>query len=335
MKPIFLCLTVILTNAGSAFAADEVYAAPSADDVRGKVLVWAAEQPGLSAERQEALRKLWTWEGDGPTPNALLDRVIESFTLLHPDVAKLVQEPATASASSSLFESSNPFFKANLGLYLGRLLMERRMYDEALDRLSAVEPREAVDPAALFFHRAVAAQGVLDVKQALDDLDSLLNHTESVPVRYSSTAVLMQAELQNVREKSLGEVARMMSDSERRLELGRAGQKVQGVQEKIIANLDELIKKIEAQAGGGGGGGSGRNNSNESSSPANDSVVKGTTAPGTTDPKKLSKDGEWGNMTEKEQTQAKNLINRNFPSHYRQAIETYFKKLANRPAPGK
>ena len=57
------------------------------------------------------------------------------------------------------------------------------------------------------------------------------------------------------------------------------------------------------------------------------------TAPGETDKKKFSKEGQWGDMPDKQQAEAKNLINRNFPSHYRQAIETYFKKLANRTAP--
>jgi hypothetical protein len=108
---------------------------------------------------------------------------------------------------------------------------------------------------------------------------------------------------------------------------------VQGVQERIVSELDELIKKIEAQQSGGGGGGGNSSNSNDSSGPAGDSSVKGATAPGETDKKKFSKEGQWGDLPEKEQAAAKNLINRNYPAHYRQAIETYFKKLANRPAP--
>jgi hypothetical protein len=195
-----------------------------------------------------------------------------------------------------------------------------------------VDIKEAVDPACLLFHKAVAAQALLEIKPALESLDALLTRTENVPIRYSATAILMQAELQNLREKSLGEVAKLMSDSERRLDLGRAGEKVQGVQDRIIANLDELIKKLEAQGGGGGGGGSGQNNSNQSGSPANDSQVKGSTAPGTTDPKKLSKEGAWGNLPEAEQAKAKNMIYRNFPSHYRHAIDAYSKKLAGRAA---
>lgn len=321
----------------SASAADEVYAAPRIDDVRSKVLVWAAEQPGVDAPRQDALQKLWTGDA-APTADDALDRVIDSFALLHEGVARMIDEARNGkpiSASTELLANGSPFFKANVGLYLGRTFVERRMYDEAMDALTAADIKEVVDPACLLFHRAVAAQGILEIKPALESLDALLKRTENVPVRYSTTAVLMQTELQNLREKSLGEVAKLMSDSERRLDLGRAGEKVQGVQDRIIANLDELIKKMESQGGGGGGGGDGQNNSNQSSSPAGDSKVKGATGPGLTDPKKLSKEGAWGNLPEAEQAKAKNMIYRNFPSNYRHAIDAYSKKLAGRAAPTK
>lgn len=329
-------LVFVGLSATSPSLADEIYAPMSADDVRSKVLIWTAEQSDADPVKQEALQKLWAETALLPTTEELFDRVINSFAVWHAGVADLVQaERANASLHADFWkEAPNGFFKANVGLYYGRLLVERRLYDEALDVLSQVDAHEVIDPAGLFFHRAVAAQGVLEIKPALAALDLLLKQTEDVPVRYSTVAMLMQADLQNLEEKSLDEIAKMMSDSERRLDLGRAGEKVQSVQERIIADLDEFIKKVEAQGGGGGGGG-GQNNSNDSGSPADDSRVKGSTAPGETDPKKLSKEGRWGDLPEKEQAKAKNLINRNFPSHYRQAIETYFKKLANRPASGK
>lgn len=332
-----LACFAFIANFSMAHAADDVYAAPKIDDVRSKVLVWAAEQPGVNPEKQAALQKLWTWEGEAPAAEDLLDRVIVSFALLHDGVAKLVQESRESAAVSpheELLQISQPFFRANVGLFLGRGFVERRMFDEADELFKTIDPHDVVDPACLFFYRAVASQGLLEIKPALESLDLLLKHTENAPVRYSATATLMQTELMNLREKSLGEVARLMSDSERRLDLGRAGEKVQGVQERIIENLDELIKKMESQ-GGGGGGGSGQNNSNQSNSPAGDSTIKGQTAPGTTDPKKLSKEGAWGNLPEKEQTKAKNMIFKNFPSHYRHAIDAYSKKLATRAAPKK
>ena len=207
------------------------------------------------------------------------------------------------------------------------------MFDEAWEILKSVDAHQTVDPSSLFFFRAVAAQGTLELKPALEAIDNLLTNTERVPVRYSATASLMQADLQGLQEKSLGEIARLMADSERRLELGRAGEKVQGVQERIVANLDEIIKKIEQQqsGGGGGGGGQGGNNNNPGGA-ADDSRVKGEEAPGETDKKRFETKGSWGNLPEKDLAKAKNDLNKNFPSHYEQAIEKYTKKLAGRLA---
>ena len=112
---------------------------------------------------------------------------------------------------------------------------------------------------------------------------------------------------------------------------------MQGVQERIISELDEIIKKVEQQQGGGGGGGDGDGggNSNESSNGADDSQVKGAEAPGDVDKKNFSKDGNWGNLPTKEQAKAKSDLNRNFPSHYGRAIDQYFRKQSERAAKNK
>jgi hypothetical protein len=83
----------------------------------------------------------------------------------------------------------------------------------------------------------------------LATLDKLLKNTENVPVSYASVAGLMQYELQSLQEDTLDEVARMMRDVERRLDLGRGGQKVQKREYEVIAKLDEIIEKLESQAG--------------------------------------------------------------------------------------
>ena len=63
-----------------------------------------------------------------------------------------------------------------------------------------------------------------------------------------------------------------------------------------------------------------------------DSQVGGLKGPGNVDSKRFRAQANWGTLPEKEQAKAKNLINRNFPAHYRQAVEEYFKKLADRDA---
>lgn len=332
-------LTGVLTLGSSAPAAsaEPVWAPLPASEVRSRLEAWMKTRR-VPIETLSAAFVDWP-EASAP-PERLLVAALTVAGRADQDLERLVTqlEGADFSGLTALNEylgrpDSDPFLITNLRALAGRRLAERRWYDEAYELLKGADLKLAIDPAGLLFFRAIAAQALLQVEAALTALDDLLQRTERVPIRYQATATLMREELSQLREKSLDQIARLMADSERRLDLGRAGERVQTVQERIIAELDELIKKLEAQQGGGGGGGGSSSNSNQSSGPADDSSVKGATAPGETDPKKFSKEGQWGDLPPRQQAEAKNLINRNFPGHYRQAIETYFKKLAGKAAP--
>jgi hypothetical protein len=119
---------------------------------------------------------------------------------------------------------------------------------------------------------------------------------------------------------------------ERRLDLGRGGAHVQKIEEEIVAALDEMIKQIEEQSQMASSSGMAAGNQNQPTSPAGDSRIKGARAPGSVDEKDIGHKTGWGDLPPKEETKARNLINRNFPAHYREAIDQYFKKLANRRA---
>ena len=343
IRTLAITTSLVLTSQLIVLAAGEVFAPMKGEDAKSQVLAWAASQPNVAEEKQRELAALWAAGPLTEEADRLLDLVVRSFAAVDADAAKLLVAcnsslPGLLPPDGAFLKQAgrDPFLVANLGLFYGRFLVERRMFDEALDQLNAVDAHRVVDPASLFFFKAVASQGTLDVKAALESLVTLLKNVERVPVRYSATATLMEADLKGLEEKSLGEIARLMSDSERRLDLGRAGVKVQGVQERIISELDEIIKKIEQQQGGGGGGGDGQGgNNNESSNPANDSSIKGAEAPGDVDKKKFSKDGNWGNLPTKEQAKAKSDLNRNFPSHYGRAIDQYFRKQSERAAKNK
>ncbi|MDB5389802.1 MAG: hypothetical protein JWM11_5448, partial [Planctomycetaceae bacterium] len=87
---------------------------------------------------------------------------------------------------------------------------------------------------------------------------------------------------------------------------------------------DQANKQQQQQQGNNGG------KSNKSNSALKDSKVKGSTAPGEVDKKKMKSGPAWGNMDDKERAKAKNAISRDFPPYYRQTIEEYFRKLAER-----
>lgn len=324
----------------SGAAKSELIAAPSAESVRSRVLEWVAQAATGDRAKIEEIGRIWALGDEVPGSEELFDRTIKSFCLV--DAATLAFVNACSLQGAPLLppearllseDGGSPFYKANLGLFYGRYLSHRQMYEEALDVLNKITLADAVDPAAVLFFRAVSQHHLLMKEEGLASIEQLLKNTENVPVRYSTIATLMQFDLEAMQEKSLDEVARKMTDVERRLGLGRAGERVQKKEDEIIATLDEIIKKIEDQQGGGGGGGDGQGgNTNRPGNPANDSVIKGSTAPGKVDPKKLTSKSEWGDLPAKARAKAKDLISREFPAHYRTAIEEYTRKGANRPA---
>jgi hypothetical protein len=321
--------------ATAAMAADEaVLLAPMpADAVRTRTLDWLASQGITDQQQVAAAGQLWAFGNEPPAPAELHERVIRTFGLIKPDVEQLLAAlqfgslavPPTAVLAGELPDA---FFASNLKAHVGRFFSQSGFYDEALELFTSVEPQELVDPAAYLFHRAVCEHRLLKKDEGLATLKQLLKDTSDVPVRYSSVAELMQTDLQRLKDKSLDEVSRMMSDVERRLGLGRGGARVQKVEEEIVARLDELIKKLEQQQGGGGGQ---SGNQNRSGSPASDSRIKGATAPGEVDERDIGHRSGWGELPPKQQTRARNLIDRELPPHYRSAIEQYLKKLAARP----
>jgi len=340
--------TVLAEEMQPAEAADssatQLYSPLSADEARAATLKWVAAHGAVEKVALEDISALWAGLAGEATTEEVFDTVIRSFSLADPEAGRMIEacvlrdfplQPPASEARSTFETSSDEFFLANVRYFYARYLAQRRMYDEALDVFEAVDVSRVVDPAGCLFYRAVCEHSLLMKKPGLETITRLLKNTEDVPVRYSTVAALMQYDLESLREKTLMEVSKKMSDVERRLDLGRGGPKVQKVESEVVAALDEIIEKLEQQQGGGGGGSGsqdGPSRSNQSSSPAADSSIKGSTAPGEVDKKNLGRESGWGSLPPKEQAKAKNHIDRNFPAHYRRAVEEYFKKISREPA---
>ncbi len=326
-----------LTMTSALVAADEKFAAPSFETVKGQSLAWVKEQ-NAPADAQKAIEALWQNVDQTASAQELLDVSINTFALANADIQAFVNEcqlttaPKLVPVAKVLDNHNNEFVNANLRLYFARYLSRSRMYDEALEQFSQLDPRTVIDPATCLFYTAVSQQQLLEKTEGLATLDKLLTKTENVPVRYSSLAKLMQHELQNLRLDSLDEIAAKMKDVERRLDLGRGGRKVQKKEAEIIASLDYLIEKLEQQQGSCSGGcpcnGMGKGKSNQPNSPAKDSSVKGSTAPGNADSKRLANKSGWGDLPEKEQADAKQSGKYKYPSKYEKLIEAYNKRNA-------
>jgi hypothetical protein len=126
-----------------------------------------------------------------------------------------------------------------------------------------------------------------------------------------------------------------MTDVTRRLDLGRANSEVQEREQKIIDKLTKLIEDIEEkqrqqqqqqQKQSAGGQGQGQGSGQEK--PMDDSQIAGGSGQGDVDRKKIGERDGWGNLPPAEREEALQQISRDLPTHYREAIEAYFRKLA-------
>ena len=272
-----------------------------------------------------------------------LDAFMEACGPLVPVVEELLAEAnESLTAAAARLDPNSPTYgdveslpkpmRMSLRTWLGRELVRSRLYDEALPVIAEVDPTESVDPAAVLFYRGACYHAMLMKKEALADLRKLLENEDDCPVRFARTAQLMVADIKPLKEDTLDEISRLMTDVTRRLDLGRSGEDVKEQEQKVIDKLTKLIEKLQeqqqqqqqqqqqSQGQGGGQGGNG--------APMNDSRAAGASGNGDVDKKNIEQKDGWGNLPPAERQQALQQISRDLPTHYREAIEAYFRKLA-------
>ena len=339
-SPVFAQETLIpeAKPAAADGEARKVIGPMSVEAAREKTFAWLAERGVKVYPPAPELLAIWQSLPQPAEAEQVLDAVVASVALADQEtrdfLAACLRHPAPLEPPSLPVgvTGGSGFISANVKLYFGRYLVGRNMVEEASDLLAGTPLTDVVDPATLLFLRAVCHHQLLEKEPGLKTIETLLKRTAPVPVRYSAVAELMKYDLEALSPDSLDEVARKMSDVERRLQLGRSGQKTQKKEEEIVEGLDKIIKKLEQQAQGSSSSSGGSGGGSQPNSPASDSTVKGSTAPGEVDKKVFSKNGAWGLLPDKQRAKAKELITREFPAHYRQAIEEYTRKAAARTA---
>ena len=308
---------------------------PTVEELRRQVHAWLDERQAADAVRRQ-VDALWPTEGVSSRGSEMLDRLAASFSLADDRAKALVEACAKPRASVKLpevawldSETTPAFQRHNLRLLYARWLSHERLYDELLEQTTGIEPTDVVDPASLLFYRGVACHWLLQKEAGLKILDRLLNDVVNPPQRYKSLATLMRLDLQSLDEKTLDHIARRMDDIQRHLELGRAGKKVVKIEDGVIESLDKLIKEMEEeekkkqqqQSAGGG--------NMRPSAPMPDSQPGGGKGAGEVDRRRIGNTSGWGELPAKDREQALQQIGKDFPSHYRDVIEQYFRKLAS------
>lgn len=332
------CALVVMTSACAlGHASDDAgdssaWQPPKQAEVKAQVFAWL-DAKQVDASVREKAEALWAQLPEAASEDELLVRVAQVFAVIDPNAAKLMElcsQPRSQlvlPTQAWLGNGDMPaLFTANLRLLYARWLVHESMYDEAQEQLSSLTPAEVVAPASLLFYQSVVNHALLNKESGLKSLDELLQGSESSPRRYIALARLMQDDLKGLQDDTLDHIARRMEDIRRRLDLGRAGPKVRTVEDGVIESLDKIIKKIEDQQQADSSGQSG--NSIRSSSPAPDSRILGGKGPGEVTKKNIGSEGGWGDLPPKEREEAMQQIGRDFPSHYRDVIEQYFRRMA-------
>jgi hypothetical protein len=328
------------------FGAQASWQAPSAATVRAQVFHWLDERKP-AAEIRQVVEKLWPADETQADESAdLLDRVCQSIALVDPATKDIVEfcgnhaEDVIAPDFKMLAdEKLDPFVRSNLRLLFGRWLAQERYYDEALAQIGGLKTKDVVDPLSLLFYQSVCHHWFLDKKEGLLTIGKLFERREELPRRYAAMATLMQADLSALKDESLDHISRRMNDITRRLDFGRTGKKVQGVENGVIASLDKLIEELEKQAQkqsgkGDGGGDQGQDGKRgpaqgiQSRNPASESTPAKGKGPGNIDKRRIGSASGWGNLPAKEREEALQQIGKDFPSHYREIVESYFRKIA-------
>lgn len=343
---------------GQEFRAAASWQAPAAALVRTRTLAWVAERqpepvlqaqvdalwpqpdPALAAQQNGEAQPAGAGPAPvAPTPEDLLNRVAATFGIVAADAKALVdlcrrpRDRVVLPEFGFLTDDVTPAWERyNLRLIYGRWLAHERLYDESFAQLNGLQPDDVVDPAALLFYQGLVQHHLLQKDPAAATLQRLLERSDELPRRYASLAKLMLADMKDLEDDSLDHIARRMQDVERRLDLGRAGPKVREVEDGVIKSLDKLIEEIEKQQQAAAAAAS-ASGAMRPSQPAQDSRILEGKGPGQVDRKALGTKAGWGDLPPKQRQEALQQIGKDYPAHYRDVIEQYFRKLASDDEP--
>ena len=339
MLSLGICL-VILCLAHSLFAAGELerratWNVPTTAEVKARVDNFLADK-NLDEATRLKIDALWPDEAITLDTAELLDRLAASLAVVEPRAQEIVafcEKDVTTLPPprfALLDDASAPeFVRENLRLLYGRWLAQHHLVDESLEYLKDLQPEKVADPVSLLFYQAVGHHRLLAKDECLKTVSRLLENESQLPRRYVTLARLMEADIKPLKTDSLDEVARLMEDIRRRLDLARAGKVVRDKEEEVIAKLEKMIEELEQQ----------RqqqqqqqqqnaSRSRQPNNPMDDSQAAELKGPGEVDPKSLGKKDGWGNLPPKDRQEVMQQIGRELPAHFRETIEEYFKRLA-------
>jgi len=301
------------------------------EELRRQVLQWADKHAG-DAELKAKIEQQWV--SDGSLPEDRLQHLMETFATADGDCRALLatcQQSAPARKAAELTWLSDPakpaFVRNNARLFYARWLARHRLYDEALSHVEGLQPDDVIDPSTLLFYQALAYHQLVQREAAIGAAQRLLERGDELPRRYRHLARLVVDDVRDLEVDSLDHIARRMGDIERRLSLGRAGKRVRNLEDGVIESLDKLIEDLEEQQQQQQASAS-QSAQPSPSKPQDESRPAGLKGEGKVAKKDIGSKQGWGDLPPKQREEALQQIGKQFPSHFRDVIEQYFRKIA-------
>ena len=209
-------------------------------------------------------------------------------------------------------------------LAIARELVRRKRTDEGWIRIEKTTANDVSDVAAFHFLRGGILQTLGRNDEAVRSFLAL-EHVPGAPERYLAASKAIRAELASLKREALSGVARDMREIHRRLDVGLPDKRTQDLNKDVVDRLDKLINKLQQDANNA----KKQNASGKPSKPADESRPFQEKSTGeTADGRKFRDFSKWGDLPAKERAKALQDLSRDFPAHYRDAVEEYFKKLA-------
>lgn len=338
-----ISIVVCWTNGAYALDQQPGWAVPSSGEVKKDLEKWLDAGSTGTTEREKSLAP-WNLAPGPGTGLELYNTTLDSLRV-SPEVDQFMKscdnfeweklpfgkEVKIPELPKSLQDENAPMRLADtLRLYLAHRLIRAHLYDEAGSVLDTLKPENSLDPAAVLISKSIVFNRLLEKEKglaALDEFKSIVEQEIGTPRRYPELAKLLEDELQSLKEDEddLDNVGRRMADVQRRLGTGKTGEKVQEVEEGILKSLDRVIDRLQKQCQGQGDG---EGNNLQSRAPGQTERIMRGTGPGNVENKNIGNQDGWGDLPPKQREEALLKIEKEFPSHYRDVIQEYFREMA-------
>lgn len=351
----FVCAQPPITVSSDLSKSLDSWTLPSSEGIRAELETWSRslQKNGMPSETETILAEgiLADWKTTAKfSGKELFDKTIDSMRRLSPAIESYLEACNSLAWKELPFgeplvlpqiplqiylgdSNSSKYLVGTLRYYLALRLVQARLYDEAAPILDELTSQNSVDPLGVLIHRAIVCNQLSKTTEGLEAITAYRQaekNETNIPRRFTELAKLLEFDLNQQRESQENpqKISRQMNDVRRRLGKGKTDDDTQQAEKDVMKSLDRLIEKIERQCEQQCQQGDGEGQ--QANKPADDSRLLKQKGPGNVDRRDFDPAGNWGDLPPKEREETLLKIEKEFPAHYRDIIEQYFREMATR-----